>query len=42
MVAVRSLAKDQGPTPQVQNVVMQPHVIEQFERADKWLKPMRP
>lgn len=42
MVSVQSLAKDQGPSPAIQNIVMQPNVIEQFEVADKWLKPFRP
>lgn len=42
MHAVKSLAKDQGPQPQVINLVMQTNVIDQFMTADEWLKPMRP
>jgi len=42
MVAVKSLAKDQGPQPNPINVVMQPNVVEQFMAADEWLRPMRP
>ncbi|KAK4683589.1 hypothetical protein P7C73_g6649, partial [Tremellales sp. Uapishka_1] len=42
MVAIRCLNKEQGPTPSLANSVIQQNVIEQFERADKWLRPMRP
>jgi hypothetical protein len=42
MVAVKSLAKDQGPQPNPINVVMQANVVEQFMVADEWLRPMRP
>ncbi|EKD04566.1 viral life cycle-related protein [Trichosporon asahii var. asahii CBS 8904] len=42
MVAIRTLNQEQGPNPTVANTVIQPDVIEQFERADKWLEPMRP
>ena len=42
MVAIRTLNQEQGPNPTVANTVIQPNVIEQFERADRWLKPMRP
>jgi hypothetical protein len=42
MVAIRTLNKEQGPNPSVANTVIQPDVIEQFEKADRWLRPMRP
>ncbi|KAL1407037.1 COP9 signalosome complex subunit 5 [Vanrija albida] len=42
MVAIRTLDQEQGPKPSVANTVIQPDIIEQFERADKWLRPMRP
>lgn len=41
MASVRSLAKDQGPKPALHNIVMGLPIIEQFEVADKWLRPMR-
>ncbi|WVQ75844.1 hypothetical protein IAR50_005477 [Cryptococcus sp. DSM 104548] len=42
MVAIRTLAQAQGPNPTLAQTVVGKDVIEQFERADKWLKPMRP
>jgi hypothetical protein len=42
MVAIRTLNQEQGPSPSVANTVIQPDVVEQFEKADKWLRPMRP
>ncbi|ODO07828.1 hypothetical protein I350_03407 [Cryptococcus amylolentus CBS 6273] len=42
MVAIRTLAQAQGPTPTLAQTVVGKDVIEQFERADRWLKPMRP
>ncbi len=42
MVAVRALDKAQGPIPPLANSVTSPGVIEHFERADRWLRPMRP
>ncbi|OWZ61562.1 hypothetical protein AYX15_06241 [Cryptococcus neoformans] len=42
MVAIRCLAEEQGPNPKLAQTVVGRDVIEQFERADKWLKPMRP
>jgi len=42
MAAVRVLAESQGPQPDLKSQVISPDVILQFERADKWLKPMRP
>lgn len=42
MIAIRTLDKEQGPTPALSQAVVGKEVIEQFERADKWLKPMRP
>nr|XP_019008239.1 XPG domain-containing protein [Kwoniella pini CBS 10737]OCF47020.1 XPG domain-containing protein [Kwoniella pini CBS 10737] len=42
MAAIRSLDKEQGPTPSLAQKVVGKDVIEQFEKADKWLKPMRP
>jgi hypothetical protein len=42
MVAVRCLDKEQGPNPSLTNSVTSTAVIEAFERADVWLKPMRP
>ncbi|ORX35909.1 temperature dependent protein affecting M2 dsRNA replication-domain-containing protein [Kockovaella imperatae] len=42
MIAIRTLAKEQGPSPGVAIAITSPAVIEAFEKADKWLKPMRP
>ena len=42
MVAIRTLSKEQGPDPPLASSVTNPDVIEAFEKADKWLKPMRP
>ncbi|WWC59720.1 uncharacterized protein I303_102282 [Kwoniella dejecticola CBS 10117] len=42
MAAIRSLDKEQGPTPSLAQKVVGKDVIEQFEKADRWLKPMRP
>ncbi|WVW78180.1 hypothetical protein I302_100131 [Kwoniella bestiolae CBS 10118] len=42
MAAIRSLDKEQGPNPTLAQRVVGKDVIEQFESADKWLKPMRP
>ncbi|WVQ91860.1 hypothetical protein IAS59_005664 [Cryptococcus gattii] len=42
MVAIRCLAEEQGPNPKLAQTVVGRDVIEQFEKADKWLKPMRP
>ncbi|KAL0243618.1 hypothetical protein I308_105585 [Cryptococcus tetragattii IND107] len=42
MVAIRCLAEEQGPNPKLAQTVVGKDVIEQFEKADKWLKPMRP
>lgn len=42
MVAIRTANHEQGPNPSVANTAIQPDVIEQFERADRWLGPIRP
>jgi hypothetical protein len=42
MVSIRAIAKVQGPDPQILNTIVSSSVIEQFETADKWLKPFRP
>nr|ODN90857.1 XPG domain-containing protein [Cryptococcus depauperatus CBS 7855] len=42
MVAIRSLEEEQGPNPKFQHTVVGKDVIDQFVRADEWLKPMRP
>ncbi|WVR04833.1 hypothetical protein IAU60_001845 [Kwoniella sp. DSM 27419] len=42
MTAVRSLDKEQGPSPSLTQRIVGKDIIEQFETADKWLKPMRP
>ncbi|WVQ98301.1 hypothetical protein IAU59_005424 [Kwoniella sp. CBS 9459] len=42
MAAIRTLDKEQGPNPSLAQRVVGKDVIEQFEKADKWLKPMRP
>ncbi|KAL7419094.1 COP9 signalosome complex subunit 5 [Cryptotrichosporon argae] len=42
MVAVRTLDKEQGPSPSIANTVVQRAILEQFEAADAWLRPMRP
>ncbi|WWC86657.1 uncharacterized protein L201_001534 [Kwoniella dendrophila CBS 6074] len=42
MAAIRSLDKEQGPSPPLAQRVVGKDIIEQFEKADKWLKPMRP
>jgi hypothetical protein len=42
MVAVRKLAQEQGPKPSLANSVTSLEVIEAFEKADKWLRPIRP
>lgn len=41
MVAIRTLDKEQGPTPGL-NALTSSTVIEAFEKADAWLKLMRP
>jgi hypothetical protein len=41
-VAVRTINQEQGPEPTLQNRVVLPNVIMEFEKADAWLKPMRP
>ena len=42
MSSVRSLAAAQGPSPALSTEAIKPEVVEQFERADQWLKAMRP
>ncbi|EIW71069.1 XPG domain-containing protein [Tremella mesenterica] len=42
MVAIRTLAKEQGPSPSLTSTIISPANVEEFERADRWLKPMRP
>jgi hypothetical protein len=42
MVAVRKLAQEQGPKPSLANSVTSSEVIEAFEKADLWLRPIRP
>ncbi|WVQ79823.1 hypothetical protein IAT38_001923 [Cryptococcus sp. DSM 104549] len=42
MVAIRCLAAQQGPNPSLAQTVVGKDVIEQFEKADAWLKPIRP
>ncbi|OCF33804.1 COP9 signalosome complex subunit 5 [Kwoniella heveanensis BCC8398] len=42
MVAIRTLDKEQGPNPSLAQRVVGKDVIEQFEKAEKWLRPMRP
>ncbi|KAK8847637.1 hypothetical protein IAR55_005496 [Kwoniella newhampshirensis] len=42
MVAIRCLDKEQGPSPPLSHSVVGRDVIEQFEKADKWLRPIRP
>ncbi|WWD21724.1 hypothetical protein CI109_106211 [Kwoniella shandongensis] len=42
MAAIRCLDKEQGPNPPLSHSVVGKDVIEQFERADEWLRPMRP
>jgi hypothetical protein len=42
MVAIRTANQEQGPNPSVANTAIQPNVIEEFERADRWLRPFRP
>lgn len=42
MVSIRTIAKIQGPNPQILTTIVSNSVIEQFEAADKWLVPFRP
>ncbi|BEI90327.1 uncharacterized protein CcaverHIS019_0303970 [Cutaneotrichosporon cavernicola] len=42
MVAIRMANQEQGPNPSVANTAIQLNVIEEFERADRWLRPFRP
>ncbi|WVF69546.1 hypothetical protein IAT40_004324 [Kwoniella sp. CBS 6097] len=42
MVAIRTLDKEQGPNPSLAQRVVGKDVIEQFDKADRWLRPMRP
>lgn len=42
MAGIRCLAKEQGPNPALASSVTSPDVIDAFERADRWLSPMRP
>lgn len=41
MVSIHAIARLQGPEPAILVQIVQPGVIEQFEAADRWLKPFR-
>ncbi|ORY21248.1 temperature dependent protein affecting M2 dsRNA replication-domain-containing protein [Naematelia encephala] len=41
MVAIQTLDKEQGPKPGLARTTS-PEIIAAFERADRWLRPMRP
>lgn len=42
VVAMRALSQHQNPQPGQPDNVASPELFEEFERADQWLKSMRP